>query len=164
MPLGTVTKRRLLVAALVGCTFGSAAAAVPLGGTLVTRGGDRIPLVMSGKWLLINYWATWCEACRKEAPVLAALARQGSITVLGLSNETIDSARFAGWVAAHPFPYRVALVNDRDLPSQIAPRAFFIPMRPISYLVRPDGFVARRFLGALDPGAVDDAIAKSGKP
>lgn len=32
----------------------------------------------NGKWLLINYWASWCKPCIKEIPELNALHQQAS--------------------------------------------------------------------------------------
>ncbi|UOA25767.1 TlpA disulfide reductase family protein [Pseudosulfitobacter sp. DSM 107133] len=40
-------------------------------------GGGEVTLEdYRGKWVLLNFWATWCAPCRKEMPMLSALQEQ----------------------------------------------------------------------------------------
>ena len=45
-----------------------------------------------GKPLLINFWATWCEPCRREIPLLVALRREHAAEHLEVIGIAIDSA------------------------------------------------------------------------
>lgn len=40
---------------------------------------------LSGQWVVINYWATWCKPCIQEIPELNALAALPGITVVGVN-------------------------------------------------------------------------------
>ena len=40
---------------------------------------------LTGKISLLNAWATWCVECRREHPVLVAIAREGQVPVYGLN-------------------------------------------------------------------------------
>ena len=44
-----------------------------------------------GKPLLINFWATWCEPCRREIPLLVALRHQRAAEHLEVIGIAIDS-------------------------------------------------------------------------
>ena len=39
---------------------------------------------MRGKVWLLNVWATWCQPCREEHPVLVELSRSGAVPVYGM--------------------------------------------------------------------------------
>lgn len=108
----------LLLATLAACGSGSeartgeesagserapaSAARVAPGFALETLGGDSLTLADLGdrKAVLMNFWASWCEPCKEEIPVLAALheeyADQG-FTVLGATVDDLprDSRAFA---------------------------------------------------------------------
>jgi hypothetical protein len=55
----------------------------------------------------------------------------------------------------------VALVDRATLPPAIPPSVFFVEARPIGYLVRPDGTVARRFLGDVSAADVHAVMARA---
>jgi thiol-disulfide isomerase/thioredoxin len=114
-----------------------------------------------GRWVFIDYWATWCAACIQGLPVLNGLAADPSLQVIGLSDEKIGRRDWKAFLATHGFRYPVALVDRAALPQAIPPAAFFIEMRPIAYLIRPDGTVARRFLGDVSADQVHAAMARA---
>lgn len=77
--------RRLLAAGMV---LALAACGAPKPDLAFARGGGATWDELSGKWLLINYWAEWCAPCRKEIPELNELHAQGeafSVVVLGVN-------------------------------------------------------------------------------
>lgn len=49
-----------------------------------------------GKPLLINFWATWCEPCRREIPLLKTLHRERSaegLEIVGIAVDSRDATR-----------------------------------------------------------------------
>lgn len=47
---------------------------------------------LQGKWILINYWAVWCQPCREEIPELNALSAQlaDSLVVFGVNFDAVS--------------------------------------------------------------------------
>ena len=114
-----------------------------------------------GKWVVVNFWATWCSPCLKEMPELSALdAMREHVEVIGLAYEEIEPADLQAFLQKHPVVYPVAIVDVYDPPADFAtPRGL-----PMTYLIAPDGKVARQFLGPVTAADVESAIAAAGGP
>lgn len=112
-----------------------------------------------GQWVVINFWATWCGPCLQEMPELSALhTMRGNIEVIGLAYEDIELDEMQAFLAQHPVAYPIAILDTYNPPKDFAtPRGL-----PMTYLIAPDGKVARQFLGPVDAKVIEQAIVAAG--
>jgi thiol-disulfide isomerase/thioredoxin len=126
-----------------------------------TVDGQRLDLLdFRGRWLVVNFWATWCGPCLKEMPELSALhAMREQIKVVGLAYEDISVEEMKEFLQAHPVAYPVVIIDPLAPPADFAtPRGL-----PTTYLIAPDGRVAHHFLGPVTAADIETAIAQAGK-
>lgn len=129
---------------------------------ITTLDGSQYDLAARrGRWVVVNFWATWCKPCLKEMPELSALdAMRDHVEVLGLAYEDIDAAAMRAFLQKHPVVYPIAIVDTYD-----PPKAFDTPRGlPMTYLIGPDGRIVDRFLGPVTAHDIEAAIAKAGGP
>lgn len=114
-----------------------------------------------GKWVVVNFWATWCSPCLKEMPELSALdAMREHIDVIGLAYEDIEPDAMKEFLKTHPVVYPVAIVDVYDPPQDFAtPRGL-----PMTYLLSPDGKVAKQFLGPVTAKDIEVVIGAADGP
>ncbi|MDH5766889.1 MAG: TlpA family protein disulfide reductase [Gammaproteobacteria bacterium] len=90
-----------------------------------------------GKWLVVNYWATWCKTCRKELPDLVSMhndSQDQDIVVVGINFESINPAELKTFVEQHRINYPVLL--SMPVPATPLGRVFALPT---TYIIDPNG-------------------------
>lgn len=114
-----------------------------------------------GKWVVVNYWATWCSPCLKEMPELSALdAMRGHIVVIGLAYEDNTPEAMRAFLKEHPVVYPIALLDVYNPPADFdTPRGL-----PLTYLITPDGKLARKYTGPVTARMLEEGIAEAGGP
>jgi thiol-disulfide isomerase/thioredoxin len=114
-----------------------------------------------GKWAIVNFWATWCSPCLKEMPELSALdAMREHIVVVGLAYEENTPEAMQAFMKDHPVVYPIALVDVYDPPKDFeTPRGL-----PMTYVIAPDGTIARKYTGPVTARMIEEDIAKAGGP
>lgn len=97
-----------------------------------------------GRWVVVNFWATWCTPCLKEIPDLDAFDKaRADVDVIGLAYEEIERADMEAFLKEHPMSYPMAIVDTFNPPADFdTPRGL-----PMTYLIAPDGKIAKQFLG-----------------
>jgi thiol-disulfide isomerase/thioredoxin len=148
----------LLLAVLLSAAVAPVHAAMPLQPTLKVTTLDGKPFDLAaqrGHWVVVNFWATWCVPCIKEMPDISHfVASHANVRAIGLAYEDSDKADIQAFLAKHPVSYPIAQVMLDDMPKDFdEPRGL-----PTTYLIAPDGHVAKRFVGPVTGQSLGAAI------
>jgi thiol-disulfide isomerase/thioredoxin len=106
-----------------------------------------------GRWVVVNYWATWCVPCMQEIPEIADFARaHPRVTVIGVAMDAENPAKVKQFAAktGHTFPLVLA---DDSVQAQLGePRAL-----PTTRIYDPTGKVVYDRAGRVTRKSLEDA-------
>jgi len=109
-----------------------------------------------GKWVLVNYWATWCPPCLEEIPDLIALHgnRKNNIVVIGIALDYRNPKQVIEFAEGLLVNYPIVL-GTAQIVNQIGP----VQGLPTTYLYNPAGKMVAQQVGAITREAVESYIA-----
>jgi cytochrome c biogenesis protein CcmG, thiol:disulfide interchange protein DsbE len=111
----------------------------------------------SGKWVLVNFAASWCIPCRDEMPQLktfeAAHAEAGNGLILAVAFDEGDKADLASYLKSQKATWPA--VDDAS-----AEISYGVTGIPESYLIDPRGTVVAKYVGGVTAAEVDGFINK----
>lgn len=112
-----------------------------------------------GRWIVLNYWAEWCEPCRAEIPELNALNKETDghgVLIVGVNFDGLKGDALSALVEKMQIDYPVIGTDPRshfgyDLPSVL----------PTTVIIDPAGNVAATLVGPQTRKSLEDALGIS---
>ena len=125
-------------------------------GTTIT--GDEVSVPdLRGRWVILNFFASWCVPCLEEHPELlafdAAHRAEGDAVLISVTfdDEAEDARAF--------FEERGGTWPVIDDPENRIGVAFGVAQVPETFVIDPNGIVVQRYAGAVTRAALEELLA-----
>jgi thiol-disulfide isomerase/thioredoxin len=146
----------------LGLLLSVAVLAEPVDYNLPDLKGERHSIAdYRGKWVIVNYWATWCPPCQEEIPELVDFHerhKNDDAVVIGINFEDVGRDQLESFVESYLISYPI--LRSEPLPeTPLGP----IPGLPTTYIVAPDGSPVARQVGPVTGEQLDDYIERKKK-
>lgn len=121
--------------------------------------GKEQPLAQwRDKVLVVNFWATWCEPCRDEIPILVrAQARHAlnGVQIVGISIDSVAKVRQFAIDYRIEYPLVIGSMEAFDLTRKLGNKATALPY---TVVLSRAGTVAKAHLGGISETELESAI------
>jgi thiol-disulfide isomerase/thioredoxin len=114
---------------------------------------------LRGHAVILDFWATWCQPCRAEAPIVEQVARRWrdrGVIVLGIDMDTADQGDPRAFALENGLSYPIL----HDLAGSAA-RAYEIDSLPTLVVVSPEGKIAAIRSGITDGAELEKLVRQS---
>ncbi len=116
--------------------------------TLTALNGGSLSLsTMRGRWVILNFWATWCVPCGTEMPALQTIAneRSGQVALFGINmRESDDDVRT--YMTRHRLSFPILTNPDDNLLNNYNLQVGV----PQTLIISPQGEIVYHVYGAID--------------
>lgn len=143
----------------VGFFITAAVAAEPVDLTLPDLDGKQRSLSeFRGKWVIVNFWATWCPPCLEEIPDLVEFHdrhKDDDAVVIGINYEEVNEEYLREFVESHFMSYPVLRMEPVPV-TALGP----VLGLPTTYIISPKGERIARQEGPVTGDAIEAYIER----
>jgi thiol-disulfide isomerase/thioredoxin len=111
-----------------------------------------------GRWVVVNFWTTWCTPCVKEMPELITFQQRfPAIQMLGVNFEQRSEQELRPFLKRFDFNYPILLLSD-------IPLTPFEPLKglPTTAIIDPHGEMISKHTGPVTAKTLETFFRKEG--
>lgn len=144
--------------------FSFSAMAAPMDAEFVDLSGKKVKLSdFRGKWVVVNYWATWCPPCVKEIPELVAFQEahgKKDAVVLGINHQEDAIEDVKQFMDDRFVNYPIVRATGR-----LSNQTPFGTLRglPSTFMITPEGELIAARTGMVDQPSLEKFIRDNSK-
>lgn len=133
--------------------------AAPLSFTLTDLDGQPVRAEdYRGKWLVLNYWATWCAPCRDEIPELVAFQdNHEDVQVLGIAYEDAEVAKLKNFAADFAVNYPLLTMDVYNPPAFAEEGGLGLPT---TIVYDANGMRHDKHMGPIDEAGLKELVSE----
>ncbi len=109
-----------------------------------------------GKWVIVNYWATWCPPCIEEMPELQAYHDEHEDidgVVIGINSEDVSEKKLLNFLDVYSITYP-SYVSKPTFKTELGA----LPGLPTTYVISPAGTIEARQVGGITQEMIENFI------
>ena len=126
------------------------------------QGVERKLSECRGKWVVLNYWATWCPPCLKEIPELVEFHEEHqhkNAVVVGVDFEDISRDELVEFTESYFMSYPILMTK----PTAKTPLGVISGL-PTTFLISPEGKLVARQSGPVTAEMIEEFINQQSNP
>ncbi|MBD3584387.1 TlpA family protein disulfide reductase [Salinimonas sp. HHU 13199] len=142
---------------LIALTGGVLMSSKPEPDFTTLSGNDVKWQALNGQWVVLNYFAPWCAPCLKEMPQLNQFARAlpPNTRLFVINYDPADSHKTA--LLKQQYNIEAEMIVSLPAPRMPMPPP---PALPATYIINPQGQVAKQLRGEVSEDALRQALAQ----
>lgn len=116
-----------------------------------------------GKWVVANYWATYCGPCVAELPTLNSVARnyRNKVVVLGLEAGETPAAELREFARKHKLSFPIIPTQKSTLDDYPLGLVYGVPT---TFIINPEGKVVNTQMGAVTTAQLQRYFRQDKRP